>query len=614
MIPKSITLRHFKCFTEPFHYTFPSEPGLFLIQGRNEVQSALEGNGCGKSTLFCDAITWCLFGKTPRLLKAGDVLNWESMTSASVQFTFDLNGEEYSVLRTQSPNSLCLDTVGERKVITQDQLNDLIKLDFDSFTSSVVFSQFGSMFLDLSPTDKSTLLSNILDLSVWDQATEKAKKSLTQLDATVLVVKERIAHAKGQLVAWSSHDYTQKIVEWDTQQSEKRQQLEESLATHTAKVAVLKKKGIKIEEKLAVSDQNYKELATIQDELLQQVAEIEKVRTKLLEAEKKFHFEIKNHGNELEKFESVVDICPYCKQKVAKSHLKSEISHLQDKIQAALDQVATIRGQTMAENEKISRLKDDLTEVAQAKAELNTKNSAFLEEKQKLKLEMSKILGSVSQLNKELEALQLSKNPYVAEQKKQQESVNILQNKIQLDQQELEKLDKEVFATGFWTKAFKDVRLLLISDVLTQLELEVNNKLFQLGLQDWKIMFAVEGLTKGGKIKKGFTVTISTPQNLEPVPWNAWSGGETQRLRLAGALGMADLIVSKSGSYPEFEVFDEPSQYLSTAGIEALLSILKDRAKTTGKKIFLIDHRHLQAESFDGVFTVVKTVDGIGIE
>lgn len=105
----------------------------------------------------------------------------------------------------------------------------------------------------------------------------------------------------------------------------------------------------------------------------------------------------------------------------------------------------------------------------------------------------------------------------------------------------------------------------MISEVLTQLELEVNNKLFQLGLQDWKVLFAVEGLTKGGKVKKGFTVTIITPYNLEPVNWNAWSGGESQRLRLAGSLGIADLITSRCPYVPTFEVFDEPSSYLSEA-------------------------------------------------
>jgi energy-coupling factor transporter ATP-binding protein EcfA2 len=66
--------------------------------------------------------------------------------------------------------------------------------------------------------------------------------------------------------------------------------------------------------------------------------------------------------------------------------------------------------------------------------------------------------------------------------------------------------------------------------------------------------------------------------------------------------------------YPEFEVYDEPSQYLSTAGIESLLDILKDRAKATGKRIFLVDHRHLGAEAFDGVYTIVKTPDGVVLE
>lgn len=78
MTPKALTLRSFKCFSGETKFTFPVESGLYLVQGRNEVQPSLEGNGCGKSTLFGDALTWCLFGKTPRLLKASDILNWEA--------------------------------------------------------------------------------------------------------------------------------------------------------------------------------------------------------------------------------------------------------------------------------------------------------------------------------------------------------------------------------------------------------------------------------------------------------------------------------------------------------------------------------------------------------
>jgi energy-coupling factor transporter ATP-binding protein EcfA2 len=146
------------------------------------------------------------------------------------------------------------------------------------------------------------------------------------------------------------------------------------------------------------------------------------------------------------------------------------------------------------------------------------------------------------------------------------------------------------------------------------LELEVNNKLFQLGLENWKVLFAVEGLTKGGKIKKGFTVNIVTPYNMEPVHWNAWSGGESQRLRLAGALGMSDLITAKCKQQPTFEVLDEPSSYLSEAGITSLLSILKDRARQFNKQIFLIDHRKLDTVVFDGTISVVKNHDGIVVE
>lgn len=100
---------------------------------------------------------------------------------------------------------------------------------------------------------------------------------------------------------------------------------------------------------------------------------------------------------------------------------------------------------------------------------------------------------------------------------------------------------------------------------------------------------------------------------MEPVNWNAWSGGESQRLRLAGSLGIADLITSRCPYVPTFEVFDEPSSYLSEAGITSLLDILADRARLMNKQIFLIDHRRLDSTKFDGVISVVKTHDGVEV-
>ena len=50
--------------------------------------------------------------------------------------------------------------------------------------------------------------------------------------------------------------------------------------------------------------------------------------------------------------------------------------------------------------------------------------------------------------------------------------------------------------TQYWVSGFKEVKLMLINDILAQLEIEVNNNLYQLGLVGWKIEFASEFVNK----------------------------------------------------------------------------------------------------------------------
>lgn len=613
MQPQSITLRSFKCFSGETTFTFPQQAGLYLVQGQNMIQPQLEGNGCGKSTLFGDALTWCLFGKTPRLLKAGDVINWEAGSTASVQFNFQLGGVEYAILRTQTPNSLCLDIDGVRQTATQDQIESLLGLDFDGFIASIVFAQFNSMFFDLTASEKSVLLSKVLDLDLWDTVTDATKRSATQLESTLNDVLRRISHVEGQIDSLLGQDFSEKVASWEEQHEKECQELQKELKKPQLEMEKITYIGNSLERELEEVSEQFNEVELLCDETMLERKKLEKHVQKHNENIKVIHSHIHLVEKELEKFKTVKNECPFCLQKVTKAHLMQEQGRCKEKLDVFHEE-RRYEEQLIGEwQQKIEKIEEDLSEINEVRRELLEDRRKLDGEKSNLKSQYVKWKTTEQALQKQLEKLSQQVNPYAQEVQKQQKKLEELKNVWEKDSNESKVLEKELHGTQFWVKAFREVRLSLISEVLTQLELEVNNKLFQLGLQDWKVLFAVEGLTKAGKVKKGFTVTISTPYNLEPVNWNAWSGGESQRLRLAGALGMADLITARCPYMPAFEVFDEPSSYLSEAGISSLLEILSDRARTTGKQIYLIDHRRLDASKFDGLVSIVKSTDGVEI-
>ena len=162
---------------------------------------------------------------------------------------------------------------------------------------------------------------------------------------------------------------------------------------------------------------------------------------------------------------------------------------------------------------------------------------------------------------------------------------------------------------SFWISGFKRVRLFLIEEAIKQLELEINNNLGSLGLMDWAVTLDVERENKSGGITKGFTVLVQPPDSDKPVKLESYSGGETQRLLLAGNLGLANLIMERAGLYNTIEFFDEPSQHLSAEGLLDLTETLYQRAIDSKKRIFVVEHKLLDYP-YTGTFTVVKDQKG----
>lgn len=614
MQPKSISLMGFKCFQNQTLFKFPTEAGLYWITGRNDVHPALEGNGCGKSTLFADALTWVLFGKTPRLLKANDVIHWEA-ASSSVDFCFEHRNESVRVLRTQSPNSLSWAKSNEPlQTISQDQLTDFLDIDFDSFTSSVVFGQFTSMFFDLSPADKSSLLSNILNLDVWDSASQCAKKRSDQLQISLNTAKQELSKVEGQILALSNMNFTDKINDWILKQTEQSELLEDEKIKLDKELKNIMVEGAKCQKQNVELKESLTSVVEIKSEILEEIAAFDKEINQHSYKVSGLTSQLEMAKKELNKFEKVSGECPYCLQAVDEDHLRKEKQRIQKSITKVLNELSTVKDLIQAVVELKESSKDNLLEAQAAEREIKQDYDEVTKKINAFKVAVMGIQKDLSSVKTRLDTLKTAKNPYLYEEEQVLKKISNFSTIVKELNGTIGAIEQEELNASFWIKGFKDVRLMLISDVLTQLELEVNNHLFSLGLQDWKINFAVDGLTKGGKIKKGFVVTISTPQNLEPVPWAAWSGGETQRLRLAGALGMTDLILSKSTCCPTLEVLDEPSQYMSNQGIVSLIQVLQDRARRLNKTIFLIDHRHLEATSFDGQYTVIKNSDGVFIE
>jgi exonuclease SbcC len=149
-------------------------------------------NGAGKSSII-DAITWALWGKARS--KSDDELVFQGENETTVEFDFSSSGQVFRVIRKHSrPKSkrasglssldlfICNEGIflpisAERASLTQEKLDSILHMDYDTFINSAYLRQgHADEFTHQTPGKRKEVLANILGLSVYDDFEDRAKE------------------------------------------------------------------------------------------------------------------------------------------------------------------------------------------------------------------------------------------------------------------------------------------------------------------------------------------------------------------------------------------------------------------------------------------------------
>jgi len=573
----SILAQGFRSFTAPQALDFTRlRPGLYHLTGRNEVEPELEGNGAGKSSLL-EAVCWGLYGRTSRNLRAGAVGNWSGEERCAVALDVRTVAGDLGIRRSWNPNTLSVSVNGRQpRPVDQKELDALLGVGSDAFLFSIYFAQFAPAFIDLRPAEQMAIYSSVLGLDLWAAAADTAGKRGRELEQHVQRRREACARIEGQVHELEALDFTREEKEWNATQRKRTKEI-----------------GVEINELTSLRAEAEKKLPQVQ----QLTEDFHKAEVKMTTA----GAEMRNAQTTLQTATAAhkrmlasakQGVCPLCGAEMSNEHAQNEVRHAQNEVDKWINAVEKLQKQFSQEKKRTDELRGAQNELTEANGALRTLRA---------KLEM---------LEKQLNAINNEANPHAAQRAQTEAKLQRLNEEAEREVEALEKADAERAATLFWSKSFKELRLSLIEESLAQLAVEANSALVGLGLRNWSISFDVERETKSGGVSKGFTVTVGAPHVREPVPWEAWSGGESQRLRIAASLGFGELICSRMGMQPNVEFWDEPSTWLSEAGIHDLLEALAERARQRGKIILLADHRALDFGGFSGVINVTKTAAG----
>lgn len=596
-----IIIKNFKSFTSEHVLDFSfMHPGLTFVRGRNRAEPALGSNGAGKSTLW-DALCWVLSGRTVSGLRNTDIKPWFAKGSTSVSLFFMLDESVHEISRKANPNKLMLDGV----VVTQDQIDGLLGFGREVFLHTLLLGQGAPLFFDLTSSEKLRILSDVLNLHVWDDRSRAASERVKELEDRHRRVELSIAKLDRDVNHYKDliRDQTKLKKGWDANRDDVLLELEES---HKK----IKKHFDTLSDKITENEQRadfaLAEAKALESKFQKAMSDVFEVRDLLVQKEALVS-SLKASKRELEhSIDDLGDVCPTCGQKLRGTDLEKHIKSVNTEIRKtkkSIKDAERVYTDTMEEYEAKDSAADTIRKSVQ---EFEKKAELLLKEVSLWRDSAMQDEVKLGVLNGQIKALAEEDNPYTKTVRKAKADLRESRKALEDKRDRSKKLSRRIDRTSFWIKGFKDLRLYILDEFLTELQFSINSMLPDIGLDCWDVGLSIEKETKSGTVKRGINITILSPNYREPVKWETWSGGERQRLRLIGSLALSEVLLSHAGITADLEIVDEPTQHLSEEGIDNLCDFLSDRASQLSRRIFYTDHHTLESSRFDNVLTVAK--------
>jgi DNA repair exonuclease SbcCD ATPase subunit len=564
--------------------------GFKFLGGDNQQEPRLGANGAGKSSLL-DALFWCLYGVGVRGQRASELVRWGAKRPR-VAVELKIAGRVGTIERWGNPATL---NIGITPA-SQEEVDALLGLTQAQFRHAVLFGQNVPFFADLPIPQRGALLEEVLELDVWNHASEAASAALSQAETRLSSLALEKARKEGALEALPSEKGLRLLAaEWKKARADELAQEEASAQTFAVEFAEAKGKLKKLRgalgEELLQQAEAARALVRAKQKAVDETGRgISRIEAKAEQAQKTLR--ALRH----------VESCPTCGQAWPAKQRAKELAAAEEAARLAAGEATTVKGYHTFALEQLQKAQEGSAEVLALVGE--TERAIALQE-----AAAANARRHWDRINTKIEQLEApKKNPWRTKLQERAAQEEELREAIVSLDAAAQKVAGEKELAQFWRQGFKRVRLFMIRRVLQHLEIEVEAAVASLGLVGWSIRFATETETKSGSLKQGVQIIVTSPT--ASASWESWSGGEGQRLRMAISLGLSSMLQRVAGVRYSFELWDEPSAWLSEQGIEDLLATLRQRASDEQRSLWLVDHRAIHQTAFDEVWVVRKDAEG----
>jgi len=559
--------------------------GMTLIRGEN---------GVGKSSVPCDALSWCIFGQTVRGARGDEVVNRQIKKNCVVSATLKAHGKVVEITRTRKDeslgNSLVWSVDGEERrggteKMTQDDILEFLKVDFNLFRCSVLFAQEETFnFVSATDREQKNILGKIRRVD-FDERLKNIKTKLAEIEQDVNEKMRDIDKIEGSI---PSDD---EIADWKEREGSYDEVVSEKIKTNKKVILDAKNRLAEIPEigddeyylkEIEIKEGGVEALETKARSLSVKVA---KVSAKVATLEEKVEEALEVEGK-----------CPVCFQEtdpdlIAGVVLKDrdEIERLNGLVEKGSERLKSLGKKVLLKKKSLKKLKRSREECREAA------------------IESDKLREIIRHRQKTIEDLEAAVNPWTDRLMEAENKELKSRSKIKSIEASLKRISHTRAIWGFWRDAFGNAGIKsFLFDSLCATLTDKTNHYLSIMSDSISVEFDTQTTLKSGEVREKFECVVCVGG--EKMPFRTYSGGEKRRISLAVDMALSDLMTEYYGDEFNVVVFDEQDFYLDGNGRDGFLALLKEISQK--KHVIVISHDEELKSFFEDTVDIVKDSDG----
>jgi DNA repair exonuclease SbcCD ATPase subunit len=555
--------------------------GIHAVIGK--VIGSDTSNGVGKSTLFIDAFIFAFFGVSIRGLNKEDMINAINGSECEITLWFEMDGVPYRIERGIKPNYLRLinesEEVNEEKANLKDpqsDINKLLNISDTSFVNMITQNiNYSKPFFKLKAAEKRQVLEDIMNLSVYGDMLERARKDYNQAksDLKILTVEMNGLKETLQSKIQSFNDITQLKENFEKNKEESLTRLTET------KLKLIKDLD---ELKQSLPDKDFKAILSNLNEVKSKINDkISSLRTEKSIKER----EISEFTNKINRLQNN-PVCHECNAATTAEHIKPHLENLEK-------QIASNKEFIDKSNATVKSLFEKLEDVKQ---KIN-KADSLADHVDSIKTKISNIETSIKNVSQQI--LDTSNQTLDVKNNISQDDIDKMKKRVEIKSSEMKEKDK----------------LLMLAD-------HARDRLGDKGIKSFTTRKIIPMLNKKmneylSMFKATYTITFDNELNetlksrrRDVFKYSNFSAGEQKRIDLALMFALIDIAKSRNSIDCNILILDEIlDTSLCQDGIASLLMFLKTELnrKYPNLCVYVVSHKtEIGEDNFNSVIHLKK--------